>query len=180
MRFSKYYLSIAPLAAWLSVGTACQSARPATFLPQAQATAPALTAKAAPSPAAPAVEVETSTIKPEVHVAPKTDPVADLLAQIEKEYQAGQVNFKAGRLDAAKQNYDHALDMLAKSGLRAFLAPGYASARWKLENDFELTGPTSHQVRTAYAAHADRMPLILQEHGGSVQFRNIWLVLIDE
>ena len=87
MRFSKYYLSIAPLAAWLSVGTACQSARPATFLPQAQATAPALTAKAAPSPAAPAVEVETSTIKPEVRVAPKTDPVADLLAQIEKEYQ---------------------------------------------------------------------------------------------
>jgi 5-methylthioadenosine/S-adenosylhomocysteine deaminase len=29
-------------------------------------------------------------------------------------------------------------DLLAKSGLRAFLAPGYASARWKLENDFEL------------------------------------------
>ncbi|HJU30942.1 MAG TPA: amidohydrolase family protein [Hyphomicrobiaceae bacterium] len=29
-------------------------------------------------------------------------------------------------------------DLLAKSGLRAFLAPGYASARWRLENDFEL------------------------------------------
>lgn len=29
-------------------------------------------------------------------------------------------------------------DLLAKSGLRAFLAPGYASARWKLENDFDL------------------------------------------
>jgi 5-methylthioadenosine/S-adenosylhomocysteine deaminase len=29
-------------------------------------------------------------------------------------------------------------ELLAKSGLRAFLAPGYASARWKLENDFEL------------------------------------------
>ena len=29
-------------------------------------------------------------------------------------------------------------DLLAGSGLRAFLAPGYASARWKLENDFEL------------------------------------------
>jgi 5-methylthioadenosine/S-adenosylhomocysteine deaminase len=29
-------------------------------------------------------------------------------------------------------------DLLAKSGLRAFLAPGYASGRWKLENDFEL------------------------------------------
>ena len=29
-------------------------------------------------------------------------------------------------------------ELLAKSGLRGFLAPGYASARWKLENDFEL------------------------------------------
>jgi cytosine/adenosine deaminase-related metal-dependent hydrolase len=29
-------------------------------------------------------------------------------------------------------------ELLAKSGLRAFLAPGFASGRWKLENDFEL------------------------------------------
>ena len=28
--------------------------------------------------------------------------------------------------------------LLAKSGLRAYLAPGFASARWKLENDYEL------------------------------------------
>ncbi len=41
--------------------------------------------------------------------------MADLIAQVEKEYQAGQANFKAGRLSAAKQNFDHALDMLAKS-----------------------------------------------------------------
>lgn len=27
---------------------------------------------------------------------------------------------------------------MAKSGLRGFLAPGYASARWRLENDHEL------------------------------------------
>ena len=29
-------------------------------------------------------------------------------------------------------------ELLAKSGLRGFLAPGYAAARWKLENEFEL------------------------------------------
>jgi membrane-bound lytic murein transglycosylase D len=112
MRFSKYYLSLAPLAAWLLVGTACQSARPATFLPPAQATAPALKPVAAPAPAA---TVETKPTESEVEPVPKTDPVTDLLAQVEKEYQAGQVNFKAGRLEAAKQNYDHALDILAKS-----------------------------------------------------------------
>jgi len=30
------------------------------------------------------------------------------------------------------------VELFAKSGLRGFLAPGYASARWHLENDFEL------------------------------------------
>src|SRR5919108_5763009 len=30
------------------------------------------------------------------------------------------------------------VDLFAKSGMRGFLAPGYASARWRLENDFEL------------------------------------------
>jgi cytosine/adenosine deaminase-related metal-dependent hydrolase len=30
------------------------------------------------------------------------------------------------------------LDLFAKSGLRGFMAPGYASARWRLENDWEL------------------------------------------
>jgi cytosine/adenosine deaminase-related metal-dependent hydrolase len=30
------------------------------------------------------------------------------------------------------------VDLFAKSGLRGFLAPGFASARWQLENDFEL------------------------------------------
>ena len=34
--------------------------------------------------------------------------------------------------------WDNWAPLLAKSGLRAFLAPGFASARWKLENDYEL------------------------------------------
>ena len=29
-------------------------------------------------------------------------------------------------------------ELMARSGLRGFLAPGYASARWRLENDHEL------------------------------------------
>jgi cytosine/adenosine deaminase-related metal-dependent hydrolase len=34
--------------------------------------------------------------------------------------------------------WDGWLDLAARSGLRAFLAPGYASARWRLDNDVEL------------------------------------------
>jgi 5-methylthioadenosine/S-adenosylhomocysteine deaminase len=34
--------------------------------------------------------------------------------------------------------WDGWIDLFAKSGMRGFLAPGYASARWRLENDFDL------------------------------------------
>ena len=34
--------------------------------------------------------------------------------------------------------WDGWIDLFAKSGLRGFLAPGFASARWRLDNDFEL------------------------------------------
>lgn len=34
--------------------------------------------------------------------------------------------------------WDGWIDLFAKSGMRGFLAPGYASARWYLEDDFEL------------------------------------------
>jgi len=99
------------VVALLLVATACPSGdQKAKATPPRQATAPPLTVvtkipgSPTPSPAAKPSEPAAT--------APKSDPVPELIANVEKEYQAGQDNYKAGHLEAAKQNFDHAFDLL--------------------------------------------------------------------
>jgi hypothetical protein len=44
----------------------------------------------------------------------------------------------------------------------------------------ELSGPTAHKARPPYAPHPERLPLMLQEHGAPVRFRNLWLRALPE
>ena len=116
MRIRKLYLLIAAMVA-LGLGSiGCQTAqRPATLLPAGKSTAPALSA----TPAAatqPNVDAHSVPVA-QTHIEAKPDPVAELIAQVEKEYKTGEDNYRAGHLEAAKENFDRAFNLLLGSSL---------------------------------------------------------------
>ena len=94
MRFSSHrYLAIilsALLAATLAATLACNSAqKSSSFMPPAQAQAPALIASSSPPDPhqqKPAGSAAAPQSKPQVPQALEVDPVADLIARVEKEY----------------------------------------------------------------------------------------------
>ena len=103
------------------------------MLPAQQATPPALTTvAAAPPPSVPQDPKPTPPPVAEAKPAPaqSADPAADLIAKVEKEYQAGQDNYKAGHLEAARQNFDRAFDILLGSDLQINADP-------RLEAEFD-------------------------------------------
>jgi membrane-bound lytic murein transglycosylase D len=85
-------------------------------------TPPALSADA-PPPVAAAVQVP-------VTAAPKTDPVQELIAVSEQHYRAGEQELKQGHLDAARDAFDDAVDVILES-------PGGARSNPQLSDYFD-------------------------------------------
>ncbi len=99
----------------------CQTAhKPTPLLPAPQSGPPTLKAVGPPSSSSAKSEVAAQpaqTATPANKLEAQSDSVSDLIAQVEKEYQDGQDNYQAGHLEAAKQNFDRALNLLLGSNL---------------------------------------------------------------
>src|SRR4051812_48868510 len=104
MRKLSFYLSL-PLLGAVIVTSACEDtgkAKQRATTPPPQASAPTITAEQ--KPAAPAVTKETAP--------QKQDAIEELIAAVEKQYQHGQANYKSGHLEAAKEDFDRAFNMM--------------------------------------------------------------------
>src|ERR1700735_86537 len=128
MRVATLPMRIAMLTALAVASSSCHSGqKPVSVVPPG--TAPQLTAKA---PAAIPERPQSAKLQPgdqeqnqpsagaspePAAVKPASDPVGDLVASVEKEYQAGLANYQAGHADAAKQNFDNAFNALLESKL---------------------------------------------------------------
>lgn len=65
----------------------------------------------------------------------------------------------------------------------ALLRPAKITVDWngvRVQDGVELTGPTGHKSRPPYKAHADALPLVLQDHTDAVRFRNIWILPVND
>jgi hypothetical protein len=78
------------------------------------------------------------------------------------EWQMHDIVFRAPRFDARGQLVSPARMTVFHNGVL-------------VHHDVVLTGPTGHHQRPPYSAHADRLPIVLQDHGNPMRFRNIWL-----
>ncbi len=150
MRVTAHPLRIAALAALLAAVCSCGSAhKPAALLPPGAAPAlttqkPAAPASSAQAAAQPAVENPDSSQNQATQTvespapAPSVDPVGDLIARVEKEYQDGVANYQAGHTDAAKKNFDNAFNALLESDLDV-------RSDERLEKEFErITDGVNH------------------------------------
>jgi len=154
MKFKNHLLA-AVLASALVGATGCQSARPAAVLPPKQANAPTLTTGVSSAP----VSDDKSRQSRDASLVPKPDPAEALIANVEKEFQSGQDDSKAGHVEEARQHFDRALDLLVASPSDIHSDPRVERENSRVVaalNNFEQEQQTLQQ--TAAQAQADIPP----------------------
>src|ERR1700746_3339832 len=101
----RFLLVVAGIGVMLMTSCDTREAKKTT-VPAPQALAPTIQqTPATPPPPPPQAQVPAPQ-------PPKPDPVAGLIADAEKAYQTGMTDYIHGHLDAAKQDFNHAVDIL--------------------------------------------------------------------
>ncbi len=121
----RHFPALIAASAVLFAGTGCHTAQKpvARVLPPAHTAPPPIQKTPAaksyvqgnPPTASKPTPAETQANSSSVKPQPKADPVAELIAKVEKEYQAGLDQYNAGQKDAAKEHFDRAFNMLLAS-----------------------------------------------------------------
>jgi membrane-bound lytic murein transglycosylase D len=102
----------------------------------------------------PAVPTPAATPVPEAAPAPtpvpqqKPDPVPAIIAEVEKAYQEGQENAKAGHMDAAKEDFNRALEILAQR-------PVEVRSDERLQQEFDKLTDEISKLEAATAKEGD-------------------------
>jgi hypothetical protein len=78
------------------------------------------------------------------------------------QWQSYDIFFRAPRFDSTGKLLSPATVTVVHNGVL-------------VQDHVTLTGPTGHYARPPYAAHPDRLPIKLQDHGDPVRYRNIWV-----
>jgi membrane-bound lytic murein transglycosylase D len=141
----KIFRGIVPatVLASLMFGAGCETDRPkpATSSIPAQAKAPEIAAPVAKSAEPkPAAQPQAAN--------PKPDPAEALIAQAERRYTAGEADYKADHLEAAKQNFDQAFNTLLSSNLDIH-------GDERLEREFDKIVEAVHELEMAALKQGD-------------------------
>ncbi len=76
------------------------------------------------------------------------------------------------------QSYDIIFTAPKFDANNTLVSPAYVTAFHNnvlIQNHAELLGPCVYIGESYYVPHADKLPLLLQDHGDKVRFRNIWV-----
>jgi len=170
----KHFRMLIAASAVLFGGLGCQTAHKPTaahVVPSQAPPPPAQPAKSGKSTTAqksqPAPKTETSVQVRNQSGAPakpkseaKPDPVAELIAKVEKEYQSGLDQYNTGDKDAAKAHFDHAFNLLLESSADVRTDPRFQPEFDKVlnnVNDLELA--TVQQSDTEPQQQAEPAPI---------------------
>ncbi len=134
---------IIPAAVLLGLFTGCETDTPKkTAALPANATAPDVSSPVAqPAPQQPRIQEQP---KPQT----QSDPAEALIAQVDKLYAAGQTNYQAGHLEAAKADFDQAFNTLLSSKLDI-------RNDERLEREFDKLVDAVHELEMAALKQGD-------------------------